>query len=236
MISTSQRTSAPEIMDDFQMAGDNLKQTLDEIAGINQLLGGNRITVQGIRQLLQSIPIDKTVSIADLGCGNGDMLRTLAAVARKEGRTLQLRGIDANRFTIAHAITLSAGYPEISYHCTDIFSAEFAESKYDIVLCTLTLHHFTDEEIKELLQLLRRTARIGIVINDLHRSRVAYYLFSLFSFLWRLGPMAKADGRVSILRGFKRKELLAFATSLNIVQYTLRWKWVYRYQWIISNL
>lgn len=236
MINTSQRTSAPEIMDDFQMEGDSLRQTLDEIAGINQLLGGNRITVQGVRQLLQSIPIDKTVSIVDIGCGNGDMLRTLAACARKEGRKVQLIGIDANRFTIAHAITLSVDYPEITYHCTNIFSDEFAESKYDVVLCTLTLHHFEDAAMRSLLQLLLRNARIGIVINDLHRSKAAYYLFCIFSFMWGLGPMAKEDGRISILRGFKRKELIALAKSLNIVQYTLRWKWAYRYQWIISNL
>lgn len=236
MINTSQRTSAPEIMDDFQMEGDSLRQTLDEIAGINQLLGGNRITLQGVQQLLQSIPISNTVSIVDVGCGNGDMLRTLADAARKEGRSVQLRGIDANRFTIEHAMALSAGYPEISYHCTDIFSEEFIVSEYDIVLCTLTLHHFSESEIKSLLQLLQRNARIGIVINDLHRSKVAYYLFCLFSFVWGLGPMAKEDGRISILRGFKRKELIALATSLNIVQYTLRWKWAYRYQWIISKL
>ncbi|SFW66338.1 methyltransferase domain-containing protein [Chitinophaga sancti] len=236
MINTSQRTSAPEIMDDFQMEGDTLRQTLDEIAGINQLLGGNRITVQGVRQLLQSIPVDKTVSIVDLGCGNGDMLRTLALKCRKEGRSVKFIGVDANRFTIAHAITLSADYPEIIYHCTDIFSAEFAASKYDIVLCTLTLHHFAEAALKSLLQLLLRNARIGIVINDLHRSRIAYYLFCLFSFVWGLGPMAKEDGRISILRGFKRKELIALAKTLNIVQYTLRWKWAYRYQWIISNL
>ncbi|MBP1652979.1 MAG: Methyltransferase type 12 [Bacteroidetes bacterium] len=236
MINTSQRTSAPESMDDFQMEGDSLRQTLDEIAGINQLLGGNRITVQGVNQLLQSIPISNTVSITDVGCGNGDMLRILADWARKKGRSVQLRGIDANRFTIEHAITLSAGYPEISYHCTDIFSEEFTYSEYDIVLCTLTLHHFSEAALKNLLQLLQRNARIGIVINDLHRSKVAYYLFCLFSFVWGLGPMAKEDGRISILRGFKRKELIALATSLNIVQYTLRWKWAYRYQWIISKL
>lgn len=236
MINTSQRTTAPEIMDDFQMEGDSLRQTLDEIAGINQLLGGNRITVQGVRQLLQSIPISHTVSIVDVGCGNGDMLRTMADAARKEGRSVQLKGIDANRFTIDHAIGLSVDYPEITYHCTDIFSAEFASSQYDIVLCTLTLHHFTETEIKSLLQLFQRNARIGMVINDLHRSKVAYYLFCVFSFMWGLGPMAKEDGRISILRGFKKKELIALATSLNIVQYTLRWKWAYRYQWIISNL
>jgi 2-polyprenyl-3-methyl-5-hydroxy-6-metoxy-1,4-benzoquinol methylase len=164
------------------------------------------------------------------------MLRTLAACARKEGRKVQLIGIDANRFTIAHAITLSVDYPEITYHCTNIFSDEFAESKYDVVLCTLTLHHFEDAAMRSLLQLLLRNARIGIVINDLHRSKAAYYLFCIFSFMWGLGPMAKEDGRISILRGFKRKELIALAKSLNIVQYTLRWKWAYRYQWIISNL
>lgn len=235
MINTSQRTSEPEIMDDFHMEGDTLRLTLDEIAKINRLLGGNRITVQGIQQLLQSIPIDKHVSIVDLGCGNGDMLRTIADYGRKTGRKLTLTGIDANRFTIAHAITLSAGY-DINYRVQDIFSNEFARTSYDIVLCTLTLHHFGDEEMLALLGLLQRNARIGIVINDLHRSRMAYYLFGLFSFVWRLGPMAKEDGRISILRGFRKKELMAMSEKLNFVNYTLRWKWAYRYQWIISNI
>jgi 2-polyprenyl-3-methyl-5-hydroxy-6-metoxy-1,4-benzoquinol methylase len=236
MIDTSKRTSEPEIMDDFLMEGDDLRITLDEIARINQVLGGNRITIQGIKQLLQSIPLDKHISITDLGCGNGDMLRTIADYGRKTGRQLQLTGIDANRFTIAHAITLSGNYSEITYQVRDIFGEDFAKTSYDIVVCTLTLHHFGDAEIQRLLTLLKKNARIGIVINDLHRSPVAYYLFGLFSFIWGLGTMAKEDGRISILRGFKKKELVILAKTLNFVNYTLRWKWAYRYQWIISNL
>lgn len=218
------------------MEGDALRLTLDEIARINHVLGGNRITIQGIKQLLQSIPIDQHVSITDLGCGNGDMLRTIADYGRKTGRRLTLTGIDANRFTIAHAITLSGDYNEITYRVQDIFSDDFAKTSYDIVLCTLTLHHFGESEIQNLLALLQKNARIGVVINDLQRSPVAYYLFGLFSFVWGLSTMAKEDGRISILRGFKRKELVTLAKRLNFVNYTLRWKWAYRYQWIISNL
>lgn len=235
-VNTSQRTLAPEMMDDLQMEGEALRSTLDQIAHINQLLGGNSITLEGVSMLMEDVPPGKEVTIADIGCGNGDMLRTLARMAVKKGWRLKLIGIDANQYTINYAATLSAQYPEITYYCMDILGDKFREMQYDIVLCTLTLHHFEDRQITKLMSLFRRNATIGIVINDLHRSALSYRLFQLFSRLAGMGKMAKEDGLVSILRGFKRKEIEELSRKLNFKQYTLRWKWAFRYQWIITNV
>jgi hypothetical protein len=48
-LNTTYRTNESEIMDDFQLEGDELRDALDKIAKINQLLGGNKLTLLGVR-------------------------------------------------------------------------------------------------------------------------------------------------------------------------------------------
>lgn len=235
MVSTKYRSDAPEAMDDFGMEGEILRDALDKIASINQLLGGNKVTLQGVDILLQGISQDRIINIVDIGCGNGDMLRAVADYARSKNRQVKLTGIDANQFTISHAESLSAEYPDISYKCVDIFSAP-EEMDCDIALCTLTLHHFKDQEIFGLMSDIVRRSKIGIVINDLHRSKLAYNLFKGVCYVFGLNKMSKDDGLVSILRGFKRADLERYSKHLNLQNYTIRWKWAFRYQWIIKKI
>ena len=234
-INTSQRTNAIEIMDDFAMEGEILQEALDKIAKINQFLGGNKLTLQGVKRLFSKKNANDELLIVDIGCGNGDMLRTLADYAKENDLNFQLIGIDANPFTIAYAEKLSSQYPNISYQCEDIFDSKFKTLTYDIVLCTLTLHHFKDDEIIQLMDVFYNNARVGIVINDLERSAIAYRLFQGLCFTFQLNTMSRKDGLVSILRGFKKKELQAFSKQLNLTKYTIDWKWAFRYQWIIEK-
>jgi 2-polyprenyl-3-methyl-5-hydroxy-6-metoxy-1,4-benzoquinol methylase len=234
-INTKNRSSAPEIMDDFAMEGEILRDALDKIAKINQLLGGNQLTLRGVQDLIATIPKQAEISIIDVGCGNGDMLRTIADYGLENQLNFKLTGIDANAFTINHARELSNHYPNISYQCEDVFGKDFAELKYDIVLCTLTLHHFKDDEIIALMTVFHDNSRIGIVINDLHRSALAYRLFQALCFVFRLNAMSRDDGLVSILRGFKKNELVYFSKKLNLKNYKIQWKWAFRYQWIIKK-
>lgn len=231
-INTKYRTEEEEIMDDFSLKGEELRDALDKIASINQFLGGNHLTLQGVKKLIHA---KEEITIIDVGCGNGDMLRTLADFANKNNFKFNLIGIDANAFTIDYAIKLSQDYPNISFKCEDIFSKVFSQLKYDIVLVTLTLHHFKNKEIDYLIQLFSRNAKIGIVINDLHRSSIAYRLFQLICVLFRLNTMSRQDGLISILRGFKKQELQDFSIRNGLKDYTIQWKWAFRYQWIIKN-
>lgn len=220
-------------MDDFALEGEVLRDALDKIASINQLLGGNELTLQGVNQLLSNGDKQLTFKIVDVGCGNGDMLRKLADFGNKNNLKFDLLGIDANHFTIKHAEKLSENYTNIKYICEDIFDQEFKHLKYDIILCTLTLHHFKDDEIISLLNVFYQNSQIGIVVNDLQRSAIAYRLFQGLCFVFRLNKMSKEDGLTSILRGFKKQELIDFSKKLNFKKYIIQWKWAFRYQWII---
>lgn len=229
MISTRTRSSEPEIMDDMLLEGAELTDALDKIAWINQILGGNRVTINGIEQLLQNKNL-KEIHIVDLGCGNGDMLRTIKTWATKRGINVRLTGIDGNQATINHAVKLSDN--TIRYSCAD-FLQVVPDEPIDIVICTLTLHHFEDELLLEVLRKYYEKVSIGLVINDLHRSKQAYYLFTALAIVFRLNHMSKFDGLVSILRGFKKGDFLRYARQLNFTKFSIRWKWSYRYQWII---
>lgn len=232
-INTKYRTDEPEIMDDFALEGDILRDALDKIAKINQLLGGNKLTVQGINKLLSETNKGQKIKIVDVGCGNGDMLRNLADYGAKNNLKLDLIGIDANDFTVKHAEKLSEKYTNIKYHCENIFDEKFKNFKYDIVLCTLTLHHFKDDEITNLMTIFNENAKLGVVVNDLQRSAIAYRLFQVLCFVFRLNKMSKEDGLTSILRGFKKQELIDFSKKLNFKKNIIQWKWAFRYQWII---
>jgi 2-polyprenyl-3-methyl-5-hydroxy-6-metoxy-1,4-benzoquinol methylase len=235
LVNTKYRTTQPEIMDDFSLQGEELRDALDKIARINQLLGGNKLTLEGVKSILKQHTADRAITIVDVGCGNGDMLRTLADYADNNNLKFNLIGIDANQFTINHARELSLHYPNIEYRCEDIFKDDFSTLKYDIALCTLTLHHFKDDEIIKLLGIFRNNALFGIVINDLQRSVTAYRLFQGLCVAFRLNNMSRQDGLVSILRGFKKTELQQFSKTLNLKNYSIQWKWAFRYQWIIIN-
>ena len=232
-IDTTHRTHLPEIMDDFDMEGETLRDALDKIAKINQLLGGNKLTLEGVKEILSKSPTEGRITIVDVGCGNGDMLRALADYAEDNNLEFDLIGIDANQFTVNYAKELSISYPNIKYRCEDIFDKDFATLQYDIVLCTLTLHHFKDDEIIKLLNVFNANARLGIVINDLQRSSISYRLFQALCFVFRLNDMSREDGLVSILRGFRKTELEQFSKQLNLRNYHIKWKWAFRYQWVI---
>jgi 2-polyprenyl-3-methyl-5-hydroxy-6-metoxy-1,4-benzoquinol methylase len=233
LVNTTYRTEAEEIMDDFSIDGPLLNDALDKLATINKLLGGNVVTLNGLKILLKNKPKHKPITIIDLGCGGGDILRAIAQYGKKEGYNLHLIGADANKNATDYAATLSTNYENISFVHVDVFSEEFKAMRYDIVITTLFLHHFKEVPLLQLLEHLVKTAKMGVVVNDLHRHRLAYYLFKLITMPVK-NKMIIEDGLTSVLRGFKRKELVDLSKQLNI-SHELKWKWAFRYQWILKN-
>jgi 2-polyprenyl-3-methyl-5-hydroxy-6-metoxy-1,4-benzoquinol methylase len=220
-------------MDDFSMKGELLRDSLDKLGKINKWLGGNHVTLDGLRQLLKNQPKEKVYTIVDLGCGHGDILRLIADYGRKKNYSFNLIGIDANQDAIDYAVELSEDYDELTFKRLDVFSQEFQNLEYDIVLSTLFLHHLNQDEIHALLKTTVSKAKVGLVINDLHRSRMAYGLFRLLGLVIS-NHMIVQDGLTSILRAFKRKELEGVSKQLNLKS-QINWKWAFRYQWLIRS-
>ena len=215
------------------MEGEDLREVLNTFNKVDYWLGGNKTTLQAVISLLDNVSDGKEFTIIDVGCGGGAQLRTIAAYASGNNLNLNLIGIDANNFTINYAKEWSPEFSNISYYNINLFDKEFESMSSDIIICALTLHHFSDSEILKLLQSFKRQARQGIVINDLHRSMLAYRLFQAFCFIFRINRTSRKDGLTSILRGFKRRELIAFAEQLNFKRFSINWKWAFRYQFII---
>ena len=222
------RSTESEIMDDPQINPERLAKVLKDISLANQLLGGNRITEKKVLQILKEHP-KEDYTVLDIGCGDGAMLRRLADLCRKRHLKIRFFGLDLNESAISLARTYSEAYPEIKYLCGDFLMEDAEQFKSDIVLCTLTLHHVPSLKIQGFLEQLTQASRLAVIVNDLHRSPWAYYLFKLFSFIFIRTDIAKKDGLVSIKRGFTRKDLLQFTNQIGDVHKEIEWKWAFRY-------
>ena len=232
-INTKQRTDKEELMDDFSIGGDLLRDTLNKLEKINRWLGGNKVTVNGLKALLKNHPKEQKITIVDIGCGHGDILRDVAKFGRKEGYKFKLIGVDANSAAIDYANELSMEYPELSFKTQDIFSKDFKSETFDVVIATLFLHHFKEEQLVSFLKNTIKQTKIGMVVNDLHRHTLAYYLFLLLS-IFISNKMIIEDGLTSVLRGFKRDDLEKISSKINVTP-QISWKWAFRFLWIIKK-
>ena len=233
-ISTRYRSTEEEIMDDFDLKGDDLKFVLNDIDNVNLRLGGHNITINGLKVLIKNIK--KTdISIADVGCGSGATLRELSKWCKKSKIRAKLYGIDANAHIIEQAKSLSKDFDNIEFIQENIFSEEFKSKQFDIITCCLTLHHFQDKDILNIMPLLYNQSRIGVIVNDLQRSKLAYVLFKLYSSVFMKSEIAKNDGAVSILRGFKKEDLLNYSKRIKANNIELKWAWAFRYLWILKK-
>jgi len=233
LVNTKYRSEQEEIMDDFEYQGEILHDSLDKLAKINRWLGGNKVTISGLKSILKNASKSKTIKIVDLGCGSGDILRQVAIYGKKQGYDFQLIGIDANKNTVKYAEELSVAFDNLKFKQLDVFSEEFKTLEYDLVLATLFLHHFKDDELVSFLEPILKKTKFGLVVNDLHRHRMAYYLFKLFCTTIKNRTIIE-DGLTSVLRGFKKQELIGISEKLN-AKYELKWKWAYRFQWILKG-
>ena len=229
------RSGNIEIMDDLQCAGEVVNQTLRELETVNRLLGGNYVTLSAVQELLKKTPHPGEITVADLGCGGGDMLKLLASWGRKNNINMRLIGIDANPNIIAFAINNCHGYSEISFETANVFSEDFRKRRFDIVLATLFIHHFTDDELVNHFRFVPRQMRMGVVINDIHRHWLAYYSILLLTRFFSKSTMVKFDAPLSVMRAFRRRDWETLFAKAEIRNYTIRWKWAFRWQVIIQS-
>jgi 2-polyprenyl-3-methyl-5-hydroxy-6-metoxy-1,4-benzoquinol methylase len=144
--------------------------------------------------------------IVDLATGSGDIPRLIVDYARKIRANVEIDAVDKQIATLKIARKLSADYPEIFYSDANILEWQTAKA-YDIVLCSLVLHHFSDEEAIRVLRRCRELYRKFALVSDLRRGFLAtagvYFLTAL---VFR-EPMTRYDARLSAARAFSFTEL-----------------------------
>jgi len=230
----TQRSTEIEIMDTYSGTTDDLDIILQDINRVNRLLGGYSITLSAVFELIKAHD-KKSYTILDMGCAEGTMLRKVAAEARKRNIKLHLIGVDLNKQGLELATYYSKEYPEITFLEADILTADFSKWNIDVVMTTLTLHHFSDQGVVQFVNQFNKLASLGVVINDLERSPIAFYLFKAFSFFFIKTEIAKKDGLLSIQRAFKKSDLLGYAAQVKNASHGIHWKWAFRYVWVLKK-
>ena len=228
----SKRCTDIEQMDDPTLDPSVMVAVYEDIDKANLYSGGHKNTVKAVQRLLRENH-GTEFTIVDMGSGNGTMLRQIVLWGRKNGYRLKGIGLDLNPNAVQLARATSLDFPEIRFEQKDILSLAPGDFPCDLLLCSLTMHHFKDDEIPVFLEQFARLAKIGVIINDLQRSRIAYYLFKGFSAIFTVTPIAKNDGLISIKSGFTKKELLALSKNVAHASHSIAWKWAFRYIWIM---
>jgi ubiquinone/menaquinone biosynthesis C-methylase UbiE len=163
-------------------------------------------------------------SVLDVGAGSGELLRVTATWARETGRSMRGVGLELNERSAFSILEESRGFPEITSVRGDALSLPFADADFDYVICSLFTHHFVEEQIVQVFREMSRVARRRIIVIDLHRHPVAYFLYTTLAKLVLKNRLIRHDGALSILRSFKTHELLALAKRAG-----LRDVWVQRH-------
>jgi len=197
----------PELMDRPQPVTPELASDLRNLRKLNRYFGSYRLIEHFLRRWIKP---RSRMRILDLATGSGDIPRLIVDHARNACADVTVDAVDQQPSTLEIARSLSRDYPEIEFFEGDVLL--FGESgAYDVVLCSLALHHFEDAAAVELLRRCRELSRRYVLVSDLRRGLLATMgVYLLTTFIFR-EPMTRTDARLSAARAFSFREFRSLA-------------------------
>jgi 2-polyprenyl-3-methyl-5-hydroxy-6-metoxy-1,4-benzoquinol methylase len=192
-----------ELMDRPQPVSAELESDLENIRELNRWFGSYALIAIFLSRWIKP---GARMRIVDLATGSGDIPRLIAEYGRKVGAELQIDALDRQSATLEIAKRLTARYPEISFVEGNVLEWQPPEP-YDIVFCTLALHHFSEDNAVQLLQRCRDLSRKFVLVSDLCRGWLATIGVHLLTATMFREPMTKYDGRLSAARAFSFSEM-----------------------------
>jgi len=199
----------PELMDRPQPVSAELERDLENLESLNRRFGSHAIVRSFLERWLR--PGD-TCRVLDLCTGYGDIPRLMRGWAGARGVDLTVEAVDFHPSTLAIARSRSAADGGIVYTQGDALDfGNGAEATYDLVHCSLALHHFSDADAERLLRRCRHLSRGRVLVVDLERSRLTQAaVWAVTSSLYR-DPMTRHDARLSVRRAFSFAEFAGLA-------------------------
>lgn len=223
-----ERSHKKELLDGENIPENDLFQNLKELDSINHLLGGYSITFKALKKMLTK---DKTYTIVDIGSGGGDTLKRIFNWSKKQNLKVNLVGVDLKQTCIDYSERVNPN-PEITFICDDYRSLQSHLTNVDVIHACLFCHHLSSQEITELIQFAQKQ-NATLVINDLQRNWFAYYSIKVLTRIFSKSYLVKNDAPLSVLRGFVKSELREILQNSGAKNYTIRYKWAFRYEVIV---
>jgi 2-polyprenyl-3-methyl-5-hydroxy-6-metoxy-1,4-benzoquinol methylase len=222
MADLTRRRLEPEVMDRPDLDPDLHARALHGLARINALSGSARSFWPAIRRLAP-------VRVLDLACGGGDVAVRLAARAKREGVSAEFAGCDVSptALGIATRRAASAGVA-VEFFRRDLF-ADGPPPGYDVLTCSLFLHHLDEDQAVTLLRQMSEAAGRLVMVNDLRRSGVGLMLARVVTRLVTRSPVVRVDGPQSVEAAFTLPEVQALVGRAGLRGAGIRRVWPCRF-------
>lgn len=227
-----QRSYTKELLDNDAIPFEDIKRNMQELNFINTWLGGHQITIKGLQQFTKNL---KEISVCEIGCGGGDNLTAIVKWCHKKKITVQCTGIDIKEECISFA-----QQNNFLKNCTQWIASDYKKVKFQqkpgVIFSSLFCHHFTDEELAFQLQWMKENCTIGFFINDLQRNTIAYFSIAMLTKMFSKSYLVKNDAPLSVARGFHKNEWQKIFSLAGIHNFSVQWKWAFRYLISYKNI
>ncbi len=197
------------------------------LARINFLSGSARILWPSLASLARACTVP--LRVLDVATGGGDVPIRLMKKARREGLSIHFTGYDLSDTAIEHArgaARLAAA--TIDFYQRDVINQGIDEP-FDVIICSLFLHHLDEQTALEFLRCLPRSAVRLVLINDLERSRLGYLLAFAGSRALSRSRVVHVDGPLSVRAAFTAMEAIELARRAGWQGATVTRRWPCRF-------
>jgi SAM-dependent methyltransferase len=224
----SRRRREPEIIDRPDLDESLHLEALRGLERINRWSGSARILWRPIRTLarrLAGVPL----RLLDLATGAGDVPLALWRKAQRAGVALHVAGCDRSPRAVAHA-QRRAGESSAAIHFFEHDAlGEPLPDGYDVVTCSLFLHHLDDDDAVSLLRKMAAAARHLVLVNDLRRGLAGFLLAQVGSRILSASPVVHVDGPRSVAAAFTPAEALGLALQAGLEGASVKRRWPCRF-------
>jgi ubiquinone/menaquinone biosynthesis C-methylase UbiE len=200
-----------------------LARSLADIRAVNRWLGGTRVVLHHLEALFARHP-RPAYRLLDVATGSGDIPLQVARWARARGVQVEIVATDNHATTLELAREHTAQEPAVRVEEADALALPWPDGEFDVALLSTALHHFDDDrDCLRVLREMHRVSRIGLIVNDLARSRAALLGAQLLAATaWRTHPVTRHDGPLSVRRAFTPAELRALAARAGLEKAEVR--------------
>ena len=219
----ARRERINELMDDPALDPAEHRRALAGLARLNRVSDSPGVLWPAVRALARG---GAPVRVLDVATGSGDVPRALAAKAARAGLTnLSFAGCDLSPTAVEAA---SRAAPGLTFFAHDAVRDPLPGG-YDVVTCSLFLHHLGEADAATLLGRMAAAAGRLLLVNDLDRSRFNYLAVWAACRLLTRSPVVRFDGPASVRSAFTADEALALAEGAGLAGATVRRRFPCRY-------